>query len=341
MQRKCTLGMVYALVFLFILLPAISWQDTRAAEAADAQKTVRLEWASGAPGGMWYLISAGIAQLIKDQAPHIEILVVPGAGTENTAIVGDNQKPIGFGMPNLVMAAVKGRPPYPKKYEGIRGIATGLGYNYYHLIAAEDTGVKTFEEFVKFPKKDIRIDVCRKGSSGENIFNDILTGYLKSSYDAYKADGAKFFFSGYSTISTNMKDKHINFTSINIIPPASIIQELSVGRDLNILAMPEDLRHLMNKEYGYGLGVIKKESYPKILHEDVPTITTGTMVMCHESLDEDVAYAIAKVLCENKEYLVNIDKNLELFSAEKACLDMPVPLHPGAERYYREKGYLK
>jgi TRAP-type uncharacterized transport system substrate-binding protein len=65
------------------------------------------------------------------------------------------------------------------------------------------------------------------------------------------------------------------------------------------------------------------------------------MAMCHASLDEGVVYQITKIICENPERLMNIDKGLKDFSAAEACKDMPVPLHPGAERYYREKGYIK
>jgi TRAP transporter TAXI family solute receptor len=303
-------------------------------------KNVQLEWASGSIGGAWYVISAGLAQLIEEQAPNIKIRVVPGAGTQNSITVGENKTEIGFGMPTLVMDASRGRAPFEKKYEDIRGIANGFSFNYYHFIAAEETGVKTFQDFLKSPER-IRIDVTKKGASGEDVFNKILTGYLKSSYEAFEAKGAKFSFNEYTTIAINMKDKHIDFTGVNIIPPSSLVQELAAGRKIRVISLPEDVRAYMNKEHGYGLGVIKKEVYPGLLTEDIKTITTGTMAMCHKSLDDETVYAITKILCENPERLMNIDKGLKEFSAAEACKDMPVPLHPGAERYYREKGYLK
>ena len=168
-----------------------------------------------------------------------------------------------------------------------------------------------------------------------------MEDYFHTTYGEIKKNGGKVYFIGYSGISTNMKDRHIDFTCINIAPPAAIIQELALGRKLKILPFPEDLRKLMHEKYGYGLSVIKKEIYPGVLSQDIPTVTTGTAAMCHKSVDPDVIYQITKILCENKDRLLSIHKSTKVFEPTTAWKNMPAPLHPGAERYYKEKGYMK
>ena len=337
---KRTVVVVMALLLSgFMVFAGGGSEESSEESSGGVQQVTQLEWAAGSVGGGWYLMSAGIVQLIEENAPNIKIRVVPGGGTQNSFTVGDNKTEIGFGMNNLVMDASNGRDPYDKPYDDIRAIANGFSFNYYHFLAAEDTGIKTFDDFMNY-QKNIRIDVTKKGSSGEDIFRKIL-GYFQTSYEDMEAKGAKIFFNEYSSITTNIKDKHIDFTGINIAPPASIIQELSLGRKLRVIPLPEDLRDFMNSEYGYGKAVIKKSMYPDLLTDDIPTITTGTMAMCHASVDEEVVYQITKILCENPSKLANIANSLKDWNPADAWKDMPVPLHPGAERYYREKGYLK
>jgi hypothetical protein len=138
-----------------------------------------------------------------------------------------------------------------------------------------------------------------------------------------------------------MRDRHIDFFGGNLIVPAGAILEISSARRIRLLPLPEPLRQHLNREHGFGLGVIRRDSYPTLLTEDVPTVTTGTMLMAHSSLDEEIVYTIARIINENPQRLVNIDRGLADFSAAEAWKDMPVPLHPGAERYYRSRGYLR
>ena len=86
--------------------------------------------------------------------------------------------------------------------------------------------------------------------------------------------------------------------------------------------------------------MIKKEMYPGILTEDIPTATMGTVLMAHKSLDPEVAYQIIKIIAENKDRLSAIHKSLG-FDPKVGWKDLPGPLHPGAERYYKEMGYMK
>lgn len=142
-------------------------------------------------------------------------------------------------------------------------------------------------------------------------------------------------------MATNLKDRHIDFICINIAPPAAIVQEAALGRKVRILPWPDDLRKAMKEKYGFGLGIIKKESYPGILAEDIPTVVYGTVLMVHKDVASEVVYDITKIISENRDRLPAIHKSMEVYDPATAWKDLPVPLHPGAEKYYREKGYLK
>ena len=145
--------------------------------SAQAADPVRLTWTAGGTGGGWYVLAAGIAKIIKEKAPNIEISVIPGAGTQNQPIVGSNKVELGFGMPPFVVAALKGTDPYKEKYPDIRTIGGQFSVNYVHFLAAEDTGVKTIRGIFEYPKP-IRVSPMKKGSSGEFTFRKVMEDYF-------------------------------------------------------------------------------------------------------------------------------------------------------------------
>jgi TRAP transporter TAXI family solute receptor len=330
MNRKI-LGIASILVFGMALA---------ASGPANAAKEVRLTWTSGGTGGGWFVMAAGVAKIIEEKAPHIRINVIPGGGTMNQPVVGENKAEMGWALPPFVVSARKGTDPYDKKYEDIMTVGGSFSDNYLHVMAAEDTGVTTIRGIMEYPKP-IRVGPGKIGVSGEFTFKKILEGYFHTSYDEIKKKGGTVMFTGYTEIATNLKDRHIDFACINIAPPAAIIQEAALGRKLRILPWPDDLLKLMKEEYGFSIGVIKKEMYPGVLTEDIPTATMGTAIIVHKSMDPDVVYEITKIVCENSNRLPSIHKSMEVFNPATAWKDMPAPLHPGAIRYYKEMGYMK
>ncbi len=300
----------------------------------------RLTWTAGGTGGGWFVMAGGVAKIVQEVDPDIQINVIPGGGTKNQPVVGTNKAELGWALPPFVVSARKGMDPYKKKYEDIVALGASFSDNYLHVMAAEDTGVMTMEELKNYPKP-LEVSPGKIGVSGEFTFRKILEDYFKTSYDGIKDDGGKVLFFGYTEIATNLKDRHIDFACINIAPPAAIIQEAALGRKLRILAWPEDLLTHFKSEYGFGIGTIKKEMYPDILDKNIPTATMGTAIIAHKSLPEDAAYKIIKIICENKSRLPSIHKSMGVFDPATAWKDLPAPLHPGAAKYYKEKGYMK
>lgn len=325
-----------------VILAAIAiWVVGLVATApSDASEKTRLTFVSGGTGGGWFVMAAGLGKIIEEKAPHLQITVIPGGGATNQPVVGTKKAELGWALPPFLVAAMKGLDPYTEKFEDLMVIGGSFSDNFLHVLAAEDTGVTTIRGMIEYPKP-IRVGTGKVGVSGEFTFRKMIEDYFRTNYDEIKKKGGKIFQTGYTEIAINLKDRHIDFACLNIAPPAAIVQEAALGRKLRILPWPEDLLKLMQKNYGFGIGVIKKEMYPDILTADVPTATMGTVIMVHKSVDPKVVYEITKIVCEAKDRLPSIHKSMEVFDPATAWKDMPGPLHPGAMRYYKEKGYMK
>ena len=117
-----------------------------------AGEKVRLTWSSGGTGGGWFVMAAGMAKIIEEKAPNLQVNVVPGGGTNNQPIVAAKKADLGWGLPPFVMAAYKGQDPYDKPMADLRSLGGSFSDQSMHIMAAEDTGVKTVQEFVNYPK---------------------------------------------------------------------------------------------------------------------------------------------------------------------------------------------
>ena len=300
----------------------------------------RLTWTAGGTGGGWFVMAGGISKIIQEKNPDIQVNVIPGGGTKNQPVVGTNKAELGWALPPFVVLARKGADLYKgKPYPDIMVLGGGFSQNFLHILAAQDTGVKNMQQLRDYPKP-MKVNPGKIGVSGEFTFRKILEEYFKTSYDGIKEKGGKVIHTGYTGVATNLKDRHIDFACINIAPPAAIVQEAALGRKLRILAWPDDLLQLMKTKFGYGIGTITKQMYPGVLSEDVPSATMGTVLIAHKDLDPDVAYQIVKTISESKDRLSSIHKSLG-FDPKTGWKDLPGPLHPGAERYYKEMGYMK
>ena len=85
---------------------------------------------------------------------------------------------------------------------------------------------------------------------------------------------------------------------------------------------------------------VKAGTYPG-QEKDIRTVAQPNFLACRPDLPEETVYLITKTIFENLPFLHNIHKATMAMSLERATLGLPVPLHPGAEKYYREKGIIK
>jgi len=321
---------ILAIIAFFLILTA---------PAAMAVKPITLEWSCGSVGGGWYTMGAGIAEIVKGNVSEITIKVIPGGGTLNPPRVGEGKALMGWGLPPFVACAMNGVEPYKKKYPDIRSIGGSFSDNNLHWAAGKDTGATTIEELIA-KKHPIKITVGTVGTSDEFSLRKILEGYGVT-YADIKKWGGKVFFAGYSDGSSLLKDRHVDFAFANIAPPAAYLLDAKMGRPLRLLKFSQKTLDYLHEKYAYSQGVIPKSVYPGIADADIVSPVMGTVAIVHKSVPDDAVYAITKAICENEGRLPDIHKSMHIFDPKTAWKNMPAPLHPGAEKYYKEMGYMK
>ncbi len=309
-----------------------------------------LTWTAGAVGGGWYAISGGMAELLREKA-GLNIKVIPGGGTQNPVLVEKGEAELGMGLPPLLGAAQRGEDPYPgQKMEHLRALAGNMSLNTFHFYVAADSpfAKMTMDEIFR-GKKPIRLAISKPGSSDVWVFEKVMEfyGYCQAGktadcYKTWEAAGTKFFRGSYSEQAGAFKDRNVDGTFTFLALPGASITEASVGRELKLLAFPKPLLEYLGK-FGLGEGTIPAGTYPKAVNGNEPVVsaTMGTTITVNAKMANDLAYTITKTLNENVDRVKRIHGSLSDYDPAKGYLYLGVALHPGAEKYYREKGYLK
>jgi len=330
------------LVLLCVVLLVFTAACSKAPAQQPAEKpaATTLTWTAGSMGGGWYTQAGGFGELMTKKNTGINLKVIPGGGVQNVLLVNKNECEIGWGLPPLVSAALAGEDPYTEKVADVRGVATDLGISYFHFMVAEDSPYRSIKD-VLTTDKPIRLTVSVVGSSDEWVFRKVMAFY-GTSYDKLKANGSKIFHAGYADQATQFKDKNVDvyFTFLGL--PGAAVTEASIGRPMRLLEWPDDLLAALSK-FNLGAGEIPAGTYPKAVNGDknVKTTTMSNCIIVNKNVPDNVVYTITKTICDNLEETKAIHPAFSVFDPKTAWDKIGAPLHPGAEKYYKEKGYIK
>jgi TRAP transporter TAXI family solute receptor len=339
MRRHGTLGLAAALLALL----------TGTALAQQAGSWQAITWTAGALGGGWFDISSGLAALLREKA-NLTIRVIPGGGAQNPVLVDKGDAAIGLGLPPLLGAALQGQDPYRRKIESIRALAGNMSPNVLHFYVAADSALAklTLEEIFR-GKKPIRLAIPKPGTSDIWVLEKIMTFYglcstgrIGDCYKSWEEAGARLLRGSYADELAMFKGRKVDGVFAILALPAEAVTAASEARKLTLLpCSPQLLEHLTG--FGLGAGAIPGGTYPKAVGgtESVSAVTIGTTIIVSATMNDDLAYIITKTINDNVDRVRKLHPSLADYDPAKGWLRLGLALHPGAERYYREQGWLQ
>lgn len=299
------------------------------AQFATAQK-IDLKMMTGPMGGSWYPLGGAIADAVQKEMPNVTIAVAPGGGIANVEGIEFGKCDIGFSNSSSGVDAIYGRPPFKQKIQNMRQLAN-LYPQYFQMVVLEDSGIKSVADM-----KGKRISPGPKGHTGEFAAQQVLQVYGLS----YK-DMSKVHHVGYNDTVALMKDGHCDAWLLTTTIPASSIMDLASARKIRLLPLPEDKIQAMQKlNAGYIRRTVPKGTYPGVDY-DVPGIGWFTHLVVSAKLPDDLVYNITKILVKNLDRFGQVVKDMKGATAKDLAMDIGIPFHPGALKYYKEIGALK
>ena len=302
---------------------------------------VTLAFATLSQGTAWYIYGATMAELLRKALPpgsNVDVKPFSG-GVGNAKLVAKNETPLGLSFTVTNRWALEGRETYDAKLENIRGLVGGLDTYYLVAIAARKLDIGSLKD-LKERRIPARLYTLPVGSQGEFGARQLLREY-GIGYADIKSWGGGVTHVNYNIIVDAFKDGRADLLIAVITPKHPSITEIATFTEVRFLGLePDRIKSL--GALGYTQATMPADTF-KHQAQRVTTVGFPTVLITNKELPEPVAYTVTRALIENKEALVRGHAGLADFDPPTAWQPEKVgaPLHPGAERAYREKGWMR
>ncbi len=292
----------------------------------------------------WYVGGGAIANLVQSKLPAgttIEVMA-RGGGIANPVVTNDNKTQVAFSNVATAAWAWMGEEEIykGKKHQDIRALVGGINPIYMVAMLREDyikkTGNDTLEKALA--DKNVRVIMKPAGSSVPPVARMIAQS-LGTSIDAIRKDGRLIQVDAAQTTSM-LRDGRADLYIETAAKGHPAVTELTLTVDMRFVDLPQKTLDALGKN---GLKALPMPQYFKGQKGPTQAVDLGTMIIANKSLSDDIAYLVTKTIVENKADLVKAHQAFAEFKPEDAWKpeNNAIPLHPGAAKYYRERGWLK
>ena len=294
-------------------------------------KSNRISIATGGTGGVYYPMGGGMANIISKHVPSTEATAeVTSASVDNCKLIQAGKADLAIIMADTGYDALKGLERF--KSSGpvpVRTVAV-IYSNYMHFVTLEGTGIKSLTDF-----KGKRVSTGSPGSGTEVMGVRVLESYGINAEKDLKRDRL-----GVAESAGALKDRKIDaFGWTGGLPTAAVMDLAATpGIKIRILNCAEHLDK-MTQKYGpiYYKLPIPKTTYTN-MDADVQVACVANLLICGEKMDATLVYNILKVLFDHKPELVAVHQEAKNLTLATATVGSPLPFHPGAIKYFQEKG---
>lgn len=323
---------VIAIVAIALVAFSSCAKKEEAAKPAEIDKSsVFITVASGPTSGLYYPIGGGFGSVIANDIGFRSSVQSTGASVENINLILNKKAEIAIVMSDAVLQAYQAFGAFegqePKK--DLRGLMS-LYPNYVQLVTLESTGIKSFADL-----KGKRVGVGAP-NSGVEVNARLMFEAHGMSYDDIRPD-----YLNYGEAIDQMRNGLVDAAFVTSGIPNATVMDLGTTNKIRIIPIEgEGMKTLQSKYPFFTSSIIPAGTYGNAA--DINTATIMNILIVQKDLSDEVVYMMTKGFFEN------ISKIQDTHSAAKKHINMEtaldgmvVPLHPGAERYYKEVGKLK
>jgi len=292
----------------------------------------RMSIATGNTGGVYYPYGGGLAKVLSESLPKVEVTAeVTAASVDNLKLIQLGKVDIAFTLADTLADAVRGRGAF-EKTGAVKAQTLAVLYpNYTHLVTVEGSGIERLA--------DLRGKVVSTGSAGSGT-EVIAFRVLRAAGLDPDRDIRRQALSVNASVDAIKDDKVDAFFWSGGLPTASVLDlASSAGLTAKLIANDEVIPSLQSA-WGASLYrriVMPKGSYPG-QQTEIAVVAVDNALVVDAAMDAQLAYEVTRTLFDRKADLVAIHPEARHLSPEVAIAGSPAEFHPGAIRYYQERG---
>lgn len=298
---------------------------------AYAQTAVRMSIGTGGTGGVWYPLGGAMANVLTKSVPGFQVTAeVTGGSVDNITLIRTGESALGFSMVDAAWDAYRGQGKFKQKVE-LRTLAVFYPQKN-HVVTLEGNSIEKMTDL-----RGKRVSVGSPGSGSEIIALRLLEAYgINPDKDIIKQR------LGVAEAVNALKDRKIDAFIHNAAVPIPAVTDLAATPGIRMKLIDHaDAADAMNKKYGplYSKGTLAAKTYPNQAQNNA-TVDVWAVLLADTKMSDKVAYDTVKTLFEKRAELVMVARDAEQMTFENQFIGAtPIPFHPGALKYFAEKGY--
>lgn len=311
--------------------------------SATAQEKVQLRFATVGVGSAWYNYGAGMGELIRKALPpgsSVDVLPIAG-GVGNIKLIQSGEAELGISFAVSSAEGCSGTGTFSEKQSNVRALMGGLDIYYFGTFVTKKSGVTSWEE-IAAAKNNFKLQTTRPGGTGEQGVRQVLALLGSSKEDVAKKGG---FIEATERTGTAeaIKDGQADGWAHTVTKGHPAATQILTINEMNVLPLPDTVIKGMVEKHGWAEVTMPPNTF-KGQTAPVKTVMAVSNILVGASVPDSVVYTITKTLMENAREFPKIHAALADFDPKRAAdpvMNGNCPLHPGAEKYYKEAGLIK
>ena len=291
---------------------------------------VKLILATGGTAGTYYPYGGAMSKIWNSKIPGMNVTAqATGASVENVRLMNKDEVELALVQSDTIDFAFNGTEAFKEKLTKMAVVAV-LYPELIHIVVRGDLDINSFSGL-----RGKKIGVGAPGSGTEANFRQLMDVHRMGKDDV----SAQYL--SFAESADQFKDRRIDAFMVTGGVPTSAIMDVATQRDIKILPIEDTMLSILTAKYPFlSSAVIPANSY-KGVTKDVKTAAVNAVLIAHPKLSTDVVYNLTKALFENQAELAAAHAKGKVLSLQGAATGVSIPFHPGAAKYYKEKGVLK
>ncbi len=298
--------------------------------AGSVQAADNLVLATGGTAGTYYPFGGAMAKIWNSKVKDMNVTAqTSGASGENVRLINKKEVELALVQSDTLDFAFNAKEAFKEPLKGMSVIAT-LYPEIVQVVVAAGSPIKTFADL-----KGKKVGVGAPGSGTEANFRQLLDAY------GMKKEDVNAQFLSFSESAEAFKDKHIDAFIVTAGIPNAGIMDVSTQNEIRILDVPADVASQLTQKYPFLAAVKVPANTYKGQTADVSTVAVNAVLIAGNQLKDDMVYNLTKALFENQAELAAAHAKGKEVNAQYAVQGVSIPFHPGAVKYFKEKGLMK
>ena len=286
--------------------------------------------ATGGTAGTYYPFGGAMAKIWNSKIKDMNVTAqTSGASAENVRLVNKKEVELALVQSDTLDFAFNATEAFKEPLKAMNAVAV-LYPEIIQVVVGAASPIKSIADL-----KGKKVGVGAPGSGTEANFRQLLDAY------GMKKEDVNAQFLSFSESAEAYKDKHIDAFIVTAGIPNAGIMDVATQNEIRILSIPADVAAKLTQKYPFLAAVKVPANTYKGQTTEVATVAVNAVLICGSSLSEAMVYNLTKALFENQADLASAHAKGKELSLQYAVKGVSIPYHPGAVKYYKEKGLMK